>query len=508
MTIRIICSDPFISDQAIVAVINRKERMNQSRKRRSSPAHPKAGLRIGRLAFIAAMGMAAFIQPWSECGASASATTVAAAGIASSASSSEPSGNSLPVASRSVRVAVPDGMNTSPFDVPRMLAVPQGFAIAVFARVDNARFMAVAPNGDLMVSNPEAGKVILLRANGKAAPRQFDFASGLQRPHDIVFHTSGKATYIYIAESNRIIRAPYTPGQTGIGAVQTVVANLPDASSKELKGHYGHQLKNIALNGNKLYVSIASTCNACESDTVSDPIRSAIYEYDADGKNRRLYAQGLRNAEGIRFKPGTNELWAVVNSRDNIAYPYHKDWNGDGSDDFGKVMQSYVDGHPPDLLVKVKDGGRYGWPFCNSNPDAGLDNMPYDRDAQLNPDGSMLDCDKIDRVAKGIPAHSAALGMSFLQNSGFPEMYRNALVTALHGCWNCSSLNGHKIALYPFKADGGVGDEVDLVTGWVTDAKAKKRWGRPVDAVPDGKGGLYISDDDSGTIYLLASPSK
>ncbi len=408
-------------------------------------------------------------------------------------------------ATRTVNVNVPADMSASPFKEARTLVVLQGFSIGIFARVADARFMAVAPNGDLLVSTPTDGKVTLLRPNGKIAGQRTTFASGLHNPHDIVFHTLGNTTYVYIAESNRIIRAPYSNGQTELGPFQVVVGNLPDASTPELGGNYGHELKNIALNGNKLYVSIASTCNACLSDTVSDPIRGAIYEYDADGANRRLYARGLRNAEGIRFKPGTNELWAVVNNRDNIAYPFHTDWDGDGTDDFGKVMQSYVDGHPPDLLTRIRDGGHYGWPFCNSNPDAGLDNMPYDRDAQFNPDGSKLDCGKIDRVTKGIAPHSAPLGMSFLQGSGLPEKYRNGLVTALHGCWNCSALNGHKIVLYPFRPDGSVGDAVDLVTGWVTNANARQRWGRPVAVIPDGKNGLYISDDFSGTIYLLTS---
>jgi len=406
-------------------------------------------------------------------------------------------------ASQRVEVAVPADMASSPFNEPRALIVPRGFSISVFARVRNARFMAVAPNGDLLVSNPGAGNVTLLRPNGKVVGQRTTFAFGLHNPHDIVFHTLGKTTYVYIAESNRIIRAPYIGGQTTMSTIQTVVDHLPDASDPELKGSYGHQLKNIALNGNKLYVSIGSSCNVCVSDTVSDPVRNAIYEYDADGGNRRLYARGLRNAEGVRFNPGTNELWAVVNNRDNIAYPFHKDWDGDGSDDFGKVMQSYVDGHPPELLIKVKDGGHYGWPYCNANPDAGLDNMPYDRDALLNPDGKKLDCSSVDPVTKGIAAHSAPLGMSFLQNSGLPEKYRNGLVVAFHGCWNCSAYNGHKIVFYPLKADGSVGDGVDFVTGWLTDAKGKQRWGRPVDAVPDGKTGLYISDDHSGTIYLL-----
>ena len=74
--------------------------------------------------------------------------------------------------------------------------------------------------------------------------------------------------------------------------------------------------------------------------------QSVNTEYDADGKNRRLYARGLRTAEGLAFKPGTNELWVIVNNRDNIAYSFHKDWNGNGMDAYGKVIQSYVDGPP------------------------------------------------------------------------------------------------------------------------------------------------------------------
>ncbi|HYD78799.1 MAG TPA: sugar dehydrogenase [Paucimonas sp.] len=409
-------------------------------------------------------------------------------------------GDGVPVA-----LSVTADMATGELATPRTLTVPRGFAIRVFARVPNARFMAVAPNGDLLVSNPGSGVVTLLRP-GDGAPMRFTFASGLLKPHDIVFHVLNGTTYVYIAESHRVIRAPYASGSTEIGAIEAVVTGLPDSSSPELGGSYGHELKNIALNGNKLYVSIASTCNACISDTVSDPIRNAIYEYDADGGNRRLYARGLRNAEGIRFRPGTDELWAVVNHRDNIAYPFHRDFDGDGSDDFGKVLQRYVDGHPPDLLVRVKDGGNYGWPFCNPNPDSGIDDMPYDRDVELNADGNRLDCGKIDRATKGLPAHSAPLGMNFLQESGLPEPWRSGLAVGLHGRWNCSELNGHKVVFYPLRPDGSVGDAVDLVAGWITDAKAKQRWGRPVSVIPDGKGGLYVSDDYSGTIYQLYRP--
>ncbi|MGN6388983.1 MAG: PQQ-dependent sugar dehydrogenase [Burkholderiaceae bacterium] len=400
-------------------------------------------------------------------------------------------------------LSVPPALRSPPFDVARALDVPGGAQVAVVARVPHARFMAVAPNGDLLVSDPGGGTITLLRpAAGGGAATAFTFARGLTNPHDMVFATIGGTAYLYVAESNRIARAPYAPGATSVGSLQTVVGGLPDASSPELGGAYGHQLKNIAIHGDRLYVSIASTCNVCASDAVSDPVRSAIYQYDLDGGNRRLFARGLRNAEGLAFRPGTDELWVTVNNRDNVPFPFHADWDGDGADDYGRVMQSYVDSHPPDFFTRVRDGGNYGWPFCNADPDNGLDNMPYDRDVQTNPSGSRLDCGAIDRATKGLPPHSAPLGMSFLDDASLPAALRNAAAVALHGCWNCSRPNGRKVVLLPLYADGTVGAPADLAAGWLDDASGQA-WGRPVDVVPDGRGGLYVSDDFSGTVYRL-----
>jgi hypothetical protein len=196
-----------------------------------------------------------------------------------------------------------------------------------------------------------------------------------------------------------------------------VISGLPDASSPELNGTYGHELKNIALDGSdKLYVSIASTCNVCTSDTQSNPVRAAIYVYNADGSSGRLFARGLRNAEGLAMIPGTNTLWVVVNNRDDIAYPFN-----DGSGNYGRVFSGYVDDHPPDEFTRVRDGGNYGWPFCNPNPDtpSGLVDMPFDRDYQMNQTGA-VDCGTMDRINHGIQAHSAPLGLTFFQNTNAP----------------------------------------------------------------------------------------
>jgi hypothetical protein len=45
-----------------------------------------------------------------------------------------------------VTVQVPEQFQSAPFDVPRQLNVPSGFAMEVIARVEGARFLALAPN--------------------------------------------------------------------------------------------------------------------------------------------------------------------------------------------------------------------------------------------------------------------------------------------------------------------------------------------------------------------------
>ncbi|WP_420593745.1 NPCBM/NEW2 domain-containing protein [Deinococcus sp.] len=410
-----------------------------------------------------------------------------------------------PLTLKSVTVKVPSGLNAAPFDQSRTLKVPDGYAVSVYARIDKARFMQPLPNGDLLVSQPSTGKVMLVKPGANGAGAVSTFTQGLKNPHDMVLHTIGSTTYLYLAESNRVTRSVYQSGDTTRKSVQTVVDNLPDASTAELKGSYAHGLKNIALDSNhKLYVSVASATNQNPSDVTAAFKRAAIYQYNADGSGRRLFAQGIRNAEGLAFAPGSNDLWVVVNNRDNIAYPFHNDWQNDGTgDDFGKVIQSYVDNHPPEEFIKVRDGGNSGWPYCNPNPDAGLNNMPFDRDVENNADGSKLDCAKADRITKGIQAHSAPLGLSFWQGSNAPASLKGGALAALHGCWNCSAFVGHKVIAFPWTAGGLPGQEQELVSGWVTNATSKIRWGRPVDVVPDASGNLLISDDFANAVYKL-----
>jgi len=413
-----------------------------------------------------------------------------------------PGGGALPGASVLVQVTVPSSMRGPPFDVPRSLLVPPGFSIAVHARVGGARFLALTPEGNLLVSNPGAGKVFLVRpgpSGGEATVS--DWATGLHNPHDLVFHTIGGTVWLYLAESNAVRRYAWT-GSATAPASEVVVSGLPDNSTPELRGAYGHELKNIALDRqDRLFVSIASTCNVCISDVQADPVRGAIHLYEATGGNHRLYARGLRNAEGLAFFPGTDDLWVAVNGRDNLPYPFQ-----DSTGQYGQIVPSFVDNHPPDEFIRLGEGGNYGWPFCNPNPDGptGLFDMPFDRDYDTNRDGSAADCEAMNRVTLGIQAHSAPLGLLFLQDTAFPAPWKGAAAIPLHGSWNRRTETGAKVILVPFPGGGSTpAAAVDLVSGWI-DAGGQGYWGRPVDVAVDGNGAMFISDDSSGTIYRLS----
>jgi glucose/arabinose dehydrogenase len=438
-----------------------------------------------------------FVWLLSACsgGGSGSTSTAAAESVGTAAAAS---------VSRSLEV--PSALaGAAPFDQPRSLTVPAGFGVRLWARVNKARFMARAPNGDILVSVPSEDKVVMLRDRANDVPAQFDFATGLRKPHDMVFQKVGDTTYLYIAETHRVTRSVYQAGDTVSTAREVVIDNLPDSSTAELQGTYGHELKNIAFGSDgKLYLSIASSCNACTSDTQADPVRGAIYQYNADGSAARLYARGIRNAEGLDFLPGTNTLWIAVNNRDDISFPLEADADGDGVNDLGKIIGKYTDDNPPELFTSVRDGGNYGWPFCNSVPNASMTNLDLLRDHENNRDGSALNCAATDRASKGIQAHSAPLGFSFLHNSTVPATYRSGAVVALHGCWNCTTLKaGYKVTYFPFDAAGNAGAEMDLVTGFVTDPVARSFWGRPVDAIADARGNILISDDYANAIYQL-----
>jgi glucose/arabinose dehydrogenase len=401
-------------------------------------------------------------------------------------------------------VEVPLALRYIPFDQDRVLTIPAGFNISVVARIPQARFIMPLPTGEILVAQPSGGKISLVQPQAEGTAAVSSLIEGLEHPQGMALYLSEDRLYLYVGESNQVSRFLIAPGGASAGEKTVIVPNLPDGSSPELHGAYRHDLKNLVIGpDNKLYVDIASSTNADPIDTTSNPVRSAIYQYDLDGRNEKIFARGIRNAEGLAFVPGSNELWAAVNETDDILYPFRNSWQGSGSIDYGK-MTSYIDDHPPEEFIHVKEGANYGWPFANPNPDTpnGLDDMPFVPNYENNPDWSKYPESTFMRVDKGIQAHSAPLGIAFLQDSKMPEQFREGIALALHGSWDRRRMTGYKVIFFPWQ-DGRPGRQIDLVSGWLDD-QSQSNWGRPVDVKPANDGSLLISDDLSGAIYRLA----
>lgn len=340
------------------------------------------------------------------------------------------------------------------------IMLPPGFAINVYAtKVGGARFMAVRPSDGMLFVADANGRILILpdgNRDGKADSMQV-FASGLNQPSSIAFYQD----YVYVGETNEVVRfrAPNSAMQAQ-GAKDVIVPNLPTG---------GHWTRTVAFGPDgKLYVAVGSSCNVCEE---KDARRAAINVYDPDGKNGRLYATGLRNAVGFTWQPGTSQMWATVNGRDSIG-----------------------DDIPPDDLRTISDGTFYGWPYC------------YDG---ANPNPEFKDpakCANVPPDAVALPAHSAALGITFGDQFAAPQAYKDSIYIAYHGSWNRSTKTGYKVVRVPF-VDGKAGQPEDFAFGWLPgDATNPGQvWGRPVGVTIGKDGALYVSDDSTGTLYRISA---
>jgi glucose/arabinose dehydrogenase len=283
------------------------------------------------------------------------------------------------------------------------------------------------------------------------------FAAGLTQPFGIAFWPPGASPkYVYVGETNRVVRFPYPSG----GSPEVIVPALPEG---------GHWTRDIVFSpdGARMFVSVGSATNDMEGvgpDTERG--RAAVLSFTPDGKDRLVYASGLRNCSGEAIQPGTGALWCVVNERDGLG-----------------------DNLPPDYATSVRDGGFYGWPwfYIGTNPDPrhpGIAARPVIVPEVL------------------IQPHSAPLGISFYDQTAFPAEYRGDAFVALHGSWNRSTRTGYKVIRLRFVNGHPTGEYEDFLTGFVHSDRAV--WGRPVGVTVTTDGALLVSEDGNGTIWRIA----
>lgn len=375
--------------------------------------------------------------------------------------------------------------------------VPAGFKIEALAKdLSNPRNVLALPNGDVLIveSKNEAGEPVqrpkdpirdwvMARAHGaspdgKAPPpsnritlvRDADGDGRAESRSVLIDHLNAPfgvaviGDQLYVANTDAIVRYPFTPGQTKITAAPVKVADLP---AGEINHHWTKSLT-ASPDGSRLYVGIGSNSNAMERGADAERDRAAILEVDPATGLLKVFASGLRNPNGLTFYPGSNTLWAVINERDELG-------------------PNLV----PDYMTSVTPGAFYGWPYSYYGKHL---------DPRVKPQ-------RPDLVARAIApdyalgSHVAPLGLAFYTGASFPASFRGGAFVGEHGSWNRTTPHGYKVVFIGFNNARPTGNPQDFVTGFLKDGKAR---GRPVGVVVDRLGQLLVADDVGNTVWKIS----
>jgi glucose/arabinose dehydrogenase len=311
----------------------------------------------------------------------------------------------------------------------------------------------------LNLSDNRRGAVYILDQFDPAT-RQFKkvtkYLSNLRNPNSVAFYTDRNgANWFYLALTDRLVRYRYEVGKDAPSGEPQILTTFPDYGLNYKYGGW-HLTRTIVIGGNgKLYVSVGSSCNACEE---KEEVRATIVEMDPDGKNERYFARGLRNAVGLRW---VNDRLYVTNM---------------GSDHLGV-------NRPADTLYALQAEKNYGWPYCFQ---AGPRIYP---DPKFNAGGSKFQCGKVPEALAPFPAHSSPLGLEYFDNS---------FLVALHGSTTKRLGRGYRVV----RVSESKRVAEDFITGFFE--PPMKVNGRPAD-IFNFENGFLLTDDYSGVVYYVSS---
>ena len=349
---------------------------------------------------------------------------------------------------------------------------PEGFKVTKFAGdLEHPRISYIAPNNDIFVAESNdpkksANRISMFRdTNNDGKPEErYVFLENLNQPYGMLV----LGDYFYVANVDGIIRFPYKAGQNSIEASGETILELPAG------GYNHHWTRNIITNKDrtKIYVTVGSSSNVGEYGMEKEKRRANILEINPDGSGEKVYAFGIRNPVGMDWNPVTNELWTVVNERDNLG---------------NKLV--------PDYLTSVKEGAFYGWPYSYFG-----DN----KDPRWRHDPHLELVNKA--VVPDVPlaAHSASLGLEFYENDMFPKKYKNGAFIGQHGSWNRADLAGYKVLFVPFQ-DGKPQQPQEFLTGFIANEATSEVYGRPVGITTLPDGSLLVNDDDGNVIWRIST---
>lgn len=373
-----------------------------------------------------------------------------------------------------------------------------GLQVAAFAKgLEHPRWLHVLPNGDVLVAEtnrppkPEGtggGPIKAIRekvmgmvmaragagvpsANRITLLRDAD-GDGVAETRSVLlqhlFSPFGMALIgetLYVANADAVMRFPFKPGETTITAPGEKLTDLPAG----LNHHWTKSLI-ASRDGTKLYATVGSNSNVGENGLEIEEGRAAIWEIDVASGDKRLFATGLRNPNGMAWEPTTGVLFTVVNERDEL-----------GSD------------LVPDYLTSVREGAFYGWPYSYYGANV---------DERVTPQRPEL-------VAKAVKPdfalgpHVAALGLASAQGAALPAPFRDGMFVGLHGSWNRKPPSGYKVVFVPFRDGRPVEPMTEVLGGFIDDEGRAQ--GRPVGVAIDSRGALLVADDVGNTVWRVTA---
>lgn len=370
----------------------------------------------------------------------------------------------------------------------------KGLAVDAFARgLDHPRWLTVLPNGDVLVAEtngppssgggvfgwfqrhfmgeagagvPSANRITLLRDTNHdgVADQRSVLISGLNSP----FGMALMGGYLYIGDTDALLRVAFAPGETHIDAKPEKVIDLPHGGA--------HWTRNViaAPDDKSLFVAVGSSTNIADDGIAAEDHRANILQVFPDSKGARIYAAGMRNPNGMAIEPQSGLLWAAVNERDMM-----------GSD------------LAPDYITDVEAGDNFGWPWYYWG------GYPDHRVRPENPELQRYS----KRPAYAMGPHVAALGLTFAKGAQLGPDFVNGAFVGEHGSWNRKPRSGYKVVFVPF-APGGFPKEgakpVDVLTSFLS-PDGDKAYGRPVGVAIGGDGALLVADDVGNTIWRVSA---
>ena len=348
---------------------------------------------------------------------------------------------------------------------------PAGFTVSQYTTgLDQPRLIRTAPNGDMFVALSYSNKIMVFRGVGPdGKPKQSEtFAENLSQPFGIAFYPAKNPKYVYVGNTDSVVRFPYKEGDMKASGAPEKLADLPGGGKLRGGGHWTRDIA-FSADGKRMFVSVGSHSNVDDADThPAEFHRADVLEFTPEGKFTKIYASGIRNCVGEAIQPGTGDLWCSTNERDMLG-----------------------DNLVPDYITHVQEDGFYGWPwfYMGGKQDPRLTGKhPELQSKVLTPDVLLQ-------------PHFASLEMTFYEGGQFPEQYKGSIFAAEHGSWNKSRRAGYEVVLAPVANGKATGEFEDFLTGFVT--PEGKVWGRPVGVTVAKDGSLFVTDDGSGSIWQV-----